>query len=114
MLGEMHGADAPEREEGRFFAFSARAFALAAVAALLFSLAAGFVAWPLHPLAAMAIGVAGATILLVLGAIWLWMMLPTVRRFAGFAAAIELERARFERLFSKMPDIGILYDKNGV
>ncbi len=114
MLGEMLVADAPEQEEGRFFAFSARAFALAAVATLLFSVAAGFVAWPLHPLAALAIVVAGATILLVLGAIWLWMMLPTVRRFAAFAAAIELERARFERLFSKMPDIGILYDENGV
>ncbi|MGC8486540.1 MAG: hypothetical protein ACP5O6_13055, partial [Candidatus Baltobacteraceae bacterium] len=103
-------ADAPEREEGRFFAFSARAFALAALATMLFSLAAGFVAWPLHPLAALAIVIAGATILVVLGAIWLWMMLPTARRFATYATAIERERARFERLFSNMPDIGVLYD----
>ena len=114
----MHGgvlvADAPEREEGRFLAFSARAFALAALATLLLSLAAAFVAWPLHPLAALAIVLAGATILVVLGAIWLWMMLPTARRFATYATAIERERARFERLFSNMPDVGILYDAAGI
>ncbi len=114
MLEEMPVVDTPKGEEGRFFAFSARAFLLAAVATLLFSVAAGFVAWPLHPLAALAIVVAGATILLVLGAIWLWMMLPTARRFASYATEIERERARFERLFANMPDIGVLYDASGI
>ena len=56
MLGGML-ADAPKREEGRFFAFSERAFALAALAAALLSIVAAVVAWPLHHLAAIAIAV---------------------------------------------------------
>uniref|UniRef100_E6Q5D6 Diguanylate cyclase n=1 Tax=mine drainage metagenome TaxID=410659 RepID=E6Q5D6_9ZZZZ len=114
MLGGMLLAEAPKREEGRFFAFSARAFGLAAFAAALVSAVATIVAWPLHHLAAIAIAAAGATIVLVLGAIWRAMMLPTIRRFAAYAAAIERERERFERLFTTMPDIGILCDTNGV
>jgi|GEM_PF-1661329 len=113
MLGWMLPAAAPQREEGRFFAFSARAFGFSAIAAALLSVVAAAIAWPLHHLAAIAISVAGATILLVLAAIWRWLTLPTARRFAAYAAAIELERARFERLFSKMPDIGIVYDTDG-
>lgn len=114
MLGGMLVAEAPKREEGRFFAFSSRAFGLAAFAATLLSAVATVVAWPLHHTAALAIAVAGATIVLVLGVIWRWMMAPTLRRFAAFAAAIELERTRFERLFTKIPDIGILCDSDGI
>uniref|UniRef100_E6PIP0 Diguanylate cyclase n=1 Tax=mine drainage metagenome TaxID=410659 RepID=E6PIP0_9ZZZZ len=114
MLGRMLLAEAPKREEGRFFTFSARAFGLAAFAAALFSVVAAAVVWPLHHLAAIVIAVAGATIVLVLGVIWRSMMLPTIRRFAAYAAEIELERERFERLFTKIPDIGILWDIDGI
>ncbi len=114
MLGGMLLPEAPKREEGRFFAFSSRAFGLAAFATVLFSAAAALVAWPLHHIASLATILAGVTIVLVLAAIWRWMMLPTLHRFTAYAAALDLERERFERLFTKIPDIGIIYDAEGV
>ncbi len=114
MLGGMLQPEAPNREERRFFAFSSRAFGLAAFATGLFSTVAAVVAWPLHHLAALAIIIAEVTIVLVLLAIWRWMMLPTLHRFSAYASALDLERERFERLFTKIPDIGIIYDAEGV